>query len=135
MKATKACSSSAVSCRFPSSWRFTVSGTSGSGQHPLGHGLAFGRESVRAARLDVSRVVEIHDGLQAGEIAVVHVGLHEGGVGSFVHVAQRWNLHPPHIVLGVFAPLRLRLEKTAEAEVDKVAAKRIGGLLIPRIGR
>ena len=41
-----------------------------------------------AARQDVARVVEVHDRLQAREISVVAVGLHEARIGPLVHVAQ-----------------------------------------------
>ena len=45
-----------------------------------------------AARQDVARVVEMHDRLQAGEVAVVPVGLDEGWIGPLIHIAQRRDL-------------------------------------------
>src|SRR6202023_3626440 len=41
-----------------------------------------------AARQDVARVVEVHDRLQAREISVVRIGLHEGRIGPLVHIAK-----------------------------------------------
>src|SRR5205823_8791528 len=40
-----------------------------------------------AARQRIADVIEMHDFLQAPEIAVVTVSLHEGGVGPLIHIA------------------------------------------------
>ena len=54
-----------------------------------------------AARQDVARVVEMHDRLQAREISVVPIGLHEARIGPLVHIAQCRHLKSR---LGCLAP-------------------------------
>ena len=49
-----------------------------------------------AAPQDVARVVEVHDRLEALEVTIVSVGFNEAGIGSLVHIAQRWRLKSPH---------------------------------------
>src|ERR1700737_2117911 len=41
----------------------------------------------RAARQRVAGVIEMHDFLQALEIAIVTISLHEGGIGPLIHIA------------------------------------------------
>src|SRR6266700_7583773 len=50
---------------------------------------AFARIVGLAARQDVARVVEMHDGLQAREIPVVRIGLYKARIRSLIDVAQR----------------------------------------------
>src|SRR3977135_3227662 len=60
---------------------------------------AFARLIGLTAWPNAARVVEVHDGLEAFEIAVVAIGLHEFRIGPLVHVAQRW--HPySRLVIG-----------------------------------
>src|ERR1700681_796417 len=42
-----------------------------------------------AARQDVARIVEMHDGFQADELSVVSIGLNKCGSMPLVHIAQR----------------------------------------------
>ena len=82
-----------------------------------------------AARQDVARIVEVHDRLQAREISVVHIGLHEGRIGPLVHIAQCRHLNSRLIVWRQLEPsliYRGRLaeqmplgEKTADAAIDE----------------
>src|SRR5579859_5845884 len=58
-----------------------------------------------ASRQDVTRIVEVHDVLQAGEIAVVHVGFDEARVRAPVDIAEGRHLYlasePPRVFLPV----------------------------------
>ena len=51
-----------------------------------------------ATRQDVARVVEVHDRLEALEIAIVAIGFDEIRIGPLVHVAQRWHLKSAHVL-------------------------------------
>src|SRR6266851_6307873 len=68
----------------------------------------------RAARQRVAGVVEMHDFLQALEIAVVTVSLHEGGIGPLVHVAQGGYLKAGVVVRRVYLPARIPCRGLAE---------------------
>ena len=77
MKLTIASSSASERPRRPTQLVLMLSVNSGAGQHvvPSPESLA------PATRQDVPRVVEMHDLLQAREISVVHIGLHEVRIG------------------------------------------------------
>ena len=70
----------------------------------------------------VARVVEADELLEAREHAVVQVGLHEIGVGTGVHVAQRRHLVLAEFILGVVLEAFGGGEEAAEAGVDVILA-------------
>src|ERR1700730_14783585 len=82
-----------------------------------------------AAWQDVASVVEMHDRLQAREISVVPVGLHEGRIGPLVHIAQCRHLNSRLIVWRQLEPSLIHRrglaeqmplgEKTADAAIDE----------------
>src|SRR2546421_13037750 len=81
-----------------------------------------------AAPQAVARVVEVHDRLEALEVAIVSVRFDEAWIRSLVHIAQRWHLKSPHVLGCQRAPASINRggvakqivvgEKTADAGVD-----------------
>src|ERR1700676_5037132 len=82
-----------------------------------------------AARQDVARIVEMHDGFQADEVSVVSIGLNKGGIRPLVHIAQRRHLKarlvawrepdPSRIHRGRLAEWMALSEETANTAVDE----------------
>src|SRR3984893_11135526 len=60
-----------------------------------------------ASRQGAARIIEMHDRLEALEITVVTVGLHEGRIRALVHIAQCRNLKPASVGVGEVAPSRI----------------------------
>src|SRR6266478_8889984 len=59
---------------------------------------AFARIVGLAARENVARVVEMHDGFQAREIPVVRIGFHKVRIRALIDVAQRWYLKASFVI-------------------------------------
>src|SRR6202040_2097576 len=86
------------------------------------------------------RIIEVHDRLEALEIAVVTVGLHKSGIRPLVHVAQCRNLKSASVVGTGLSPCRIpprrlaqrslpqRLKKATHASVDERGARFIGDI-------
>ena len=82
-----------------------------------------------ASRQDIARIVEMHNPLQAREVSVVPISLHEGGIRPLVDVAQCRHLHsrlvvgrelqPSLVHCGGLAQQMSLLEKTADAGIDE----------------
>src|ERR1700730_5433459 len=91
-----------------------------------------------ASRQGVARIIEVHDRLEALEIAVVTVGLHKSGIRPLVHVAQCRDLISASIVGSELAPSRIyrrrlaqrrlpqRMKKATDASIDERGARFIG---------
>ena len=103
---------------------FRFCGVSGAGQHET-----FSPRSPAAFRQHVSRVVEVDDLLQALEIAIVAIGLHEIRSRPLVDIAQCGNAEPtveqrrqslPGLVCVLWTA-----QKVADAEIDAPLARRI----------
>src|SRR5882757_6891659 len=108
-KLTIASSSASGRPSRPTRFVFMLAVDSGAGQHVLprlGHwvGNAAGRRGI----------VEMHDRLQAFEISVVPVGLHEVRRGPLIHIAQRRHLKSRLIVWRQRAPVRIYRRRLAE---------------------
>ena len=98
--------------------------------------IGLGGERVRADRLHVPGVIEVHDPLQALEVAIVPIGLYEAGIRPFVDIAQSGDLLRTQVHRRIGLKVQPALEETAEAEIDPVKAQRVErGLAIPRIVR
>src|SRR5260370_40245518 len=80
----------------------------------------------------------MHDRLQAFEISVVPVSLHEGWIGPLVDIAQRRHLHSRLVIRRQLQPSRIHRrglaeqmpsnEKSDDAAIDKRHALRIGDI-------
>src|SRR5260370_20990820 len=76
-----------------------------------------------AARQRVARVVEVHDLLEAFEVAVLRVCLHERGVRPLVDIADRHGAKSAVERRGECVPRGIAVlgapQETADAEIDK----------------
>jgi hypothetical protein len=77
-------------------------------------GRTFTRIMGLAARQHIARVVEMHDLLQASEISIMPVGLHEGRIGPLVHVAKCRHLNSRLVVRRQLEPSRIDCRRLAE---------------------
>src|SRR6266404_3388998 len=77
-------------------------------------GRTFARIMGLAARQHIACVVEMHDLLQAREITIVPVRLHEGRIRPLVNIAQRRHLNSSLVVWRQLAPSLIHRGGVAE---------------------